>query len=200
MPKHKYSVNDKSADVRGKAVVSFVVNSTFGTDQSHNVHLIMLNKGTNNGFYEKHVLRLDDDAEEVLNMRQPLDNMSLSQVGAALDRFGVVNDNKKTIVIKSAPASTMLLLTKIDLKLALYHIADAFLTQMYEDKFGDYDAADTSANFDLQVTFPAQCVEQRDREGGVEIGNTMSIGGSRLSRAVGTPVSVTFDINHCNGP
>ncbi len=199
MPKHQYKVSDKSGSDKGQAVISFVVNSTFGMGGPHEVNLILLNKATNNNFYEKHVLRLDDDPEEVLGMRQALTAISIDKVGAALDRFGVVNDNKNTIVMKNAPASTMLRLDKIDLKLALYHIAEAFLSQMYEDNFGDYSTSDTSGNFDLSVTFPAQCVEQRDRQGGVEMGNTMSVGGARKSRAVGDPARVSFDVNHCNG-
>jgi len=199
MPKSKYSIKGGAGDARGKANVIYVVSSTFGDGDLHEVSLILMNKATNNGFYEKHVLRVGDDSEDTLDLRRPINQQNVNRLGDALDRFGVINDANNTIVIRNAPASTMLRLDKIDLKLALYHIADAFLTAMYDNNFGDYRTAATSGNFDVKVTFPAQCVEQRDRDGGVEIGNTMTIGGSRMSRPSGDPVRVTFDVNHCNG-
>jgi hypothetical protein len=197
MGKNSYKVSGGTDRERGQEVVRYIVASSFGTKNNFETTLILLNRATNNGFYEKHVLRLDDDSEDTLDLRQNIDNVSVSRLGEAIDRFGVVAGNKVTI--KNAPASTMLRLDKIDLKLAVFTIAEAFVDAMLEDHFGDYLKTDTSGNYDIQITFPAECVEQRDRSGGVEMGKTMTIGGSRTSRAAGDPAKVAFDVNHCNG-
>lgn len=179
-------------------VISYTVASKFGSKENFEATLILLNRAKNNGFYEKHVLRLDDDSEDTLDLRQNIDNVSTDRLGEAIDRFGVVSGNK--VAIKQAPASTMLRIDKIDLKLAIYTIANAFIDAMFDDKFGEYTKTNSAGNHDIQITFPSICVEQRTRDGAVEMGKTMTIGGSRLSRATGDPVKVTFDVNHCNGP
>lgn len=198
MGKGSYKVSGGSTSERGKEIISYTVASTFGGKENFEVTLILLNRATNNGFYEKHVLRLDDDSEDTLDLRQNIANVSVDRLGEAIDRFGVVTGNN--VAIKNAPASTMLRIDKIDLKLAIFTIANAFVDAMFDDKFGEFTKTNTAGNHDIQITFPSICVEQRTRDGGVEMGKTMTIGGSRMSRATGDPVKVTFDVNHCNGP
>ena len=197
MGKNSYKVSGGTDRERGQEVVRYIVASSFGTKNNFEATLILLNRATNNGFCEKHVLRLHDDSEDTLDLRQDISKVTLDRLGEAIDRFGVVNGNN--VKINKAPASTVLRLDKIDLKLAVFTIAGAFVDAMLEDHFGDYLKTDTSGNYDIQITFPAECVEQRDRNGGVEMGKTMTIGGSRKSRASGDPAKVAFDINHCNG-
>ena len=205
MPNSQYNVKGGLGSERGQETVTYVVQSGFGTKERFLVTLILLNRGTNNGFYEKHVLRLGDDSRDTLDLRQNIDNVDTARLGEAIERYGVLQKAKnpaiaEKVTIKTAPASTMLRLDKIDLKLAVYTIANAFLDAMFEDHFGDYRKDATSGNHDLQVTFPSVCVEQRDREGGVSMGKTMTIGGSRKTKLAGDPGTVTFDVNHCTGP
>ena len=193
----KYTVTDKSGYYRGLQVVSFTVASKFGTKDSFVATLILMNRASNNLFYEKHVLRLGENSEDMLEIRQNIGSIPVGRMGEALDRVGVISGNQ--ILVKGAPASTMLRLDKIDLKLAMYTIANAFVEAMLNNQFGDYDKSDSSKNSDVSVTFPSVCIEQLERDGSADMGKTMIIGGSRTSKAQGDPVKVTFDINHCSG-
>jgi hypothetical protein len=192
-----FKFKDNSGRVRGQEVISFTINSDFKLGNKCEVTVVLLDRARNNLFYEKHVLRLDDDSEDMLEIRQSIDNLPTGRIGEAIDRVGVISGNKVTV--KTAPASTMIRLDKIDLKLAIYTIAQAFVSAMFDDKFGDYAGTAAAGNQDIQVTFPSLCVEQRERDGSAEYGKTMTIGGSRTSRAQGDPIKVSFDINHCSG-
>lgn len=173
---------------KGDAIV-FSVSSKFkqpGVAAPYVVTLTLYSRKTSNSFYDKHVLRIGEDARKIWAERKgTLTNAGFDPVkaSAAADKGIFTGSNK----------STFIQLNKIEIKRMAYCMAKAMVENYVA---GAWAGGAYVAHLPIPVTFDTDCVISYDGAGSETIGKTIIVGAT-LEGVAGNQMA--FDINHCSG-
>lgn len=194
--------------------MQWVVVSDFGLDDVWTV-TVVLNNPPRNTFYDKHVLRKDEDPLEILLLRNSMVPFKQVQdtdaTGAPL--FFITKKGKKEKKLKEidnplwdperaviaegmgikntgAPASTVVSLKGMDFNQMMFDFAKACVLAKNGGKFPNKN---TQAEFDV-IFSKANCVVTVTGAGASSKCRSMTVGGEWIDGAVD---EFTFEINHC---
>jgi len=173
--------------VGGNNRMSYTVVSNFGGTDHLEVTMVLNDLGAGNSFYDKHVLRRGEDADEILTMRN-------AARGATLDpeRINTAVGMGMVLTDRGVPASTVVDLGRIDHQKMIFDFAQALVNAYREGTF-----TQTNRNFDVDVVFSAtDCVYTLRRAGGGYHGQSIEVGAQLIADGGD---ELTFAVNHCVG-
>jgi hypothetical protein len=195
MPYENILNKSRLKDRSDTSVKSWTVASAFGGTRELKVTLVLSNGSTGNTFYEKHVLRHGEDPVEVFEvrnaektMKKGLDSGNADLVNKSIERMGTAQG--WDIKSSGAPASTVIVLNKIDQKKMLYHLAKTLAEK--RPKFSQMNK-----NYHVEIDFDScKCVFDYDPHRKSSYYDSIVVG-AQLQADDGAG-RMTFDVNHCN--
>jgi hypothetical protein len=181
----KYKLVD--AQTGGRNRLSFTVQSNFGGRDVLQLTMVLNDLTNGNSFYDKHVLRRGEDANDILETRNAARNASLDP-----ERINLAKGMGIVLTDGGVPASTIVDLGRIDHQRMLFDFAQALATTYRNGTFQQ-----TGRNFDVEVTFSAHdCVYTLRRNGGGYHSDGIKVGAQLVADGGD---ELTFAINHCVG-
>jgi hypothetical protein len=173
-------------------VVSYTVTSKFkqpGVAAPYNATVILLKRATQNTFYDKHVLRLDESSRQTWDERKH----SLDNAGFDPARHSAAASKG---IFTGSNWSTFIRLKNIDIKEMVYGLAKALLENYLANNWpGGVGSYVVHLPIHAEFNKP-QCVVTFNPQGNKSYHRSVFMGAT-LVAAAGR--NLTFDLNHCSG-